>query len=719
MNLTGISATVLLALTVSSGFGSEQHLLSDGSPRFTNRLSQESSPYLQQHAHNPVDWYPWSDEAFLAAREQGKPVLLSIGYSTCHWCHVMEDESFENIEIATFLNENYIAIKVDREERPDIDRAYMAAVEAFSGSGGWPMTVWLTPEREPFFGSTYLPPYDGDRGVQHGFLSRLRSLSVAWNENRDQVDRISAQLSAAVRSRLVPPAGTDLPDDGVLDRAFAAYAQAYDAENGGLKTLPKFASHLPTRFLMRYHLRTGNVDALQMAVLTLRKMARGGMFDQIGGGFHRYATDLAWKIPHFEKMLYDNALLAMTYLEAYQLTGDEDLVSVCREILLYASRDMRSPLGAFYSATDADSVSSTGARVEGGFYTWTAEEVDAALDSSSLDLGRTYYGIDDEGDLDGRNVLHIATVPDGPARQDQSVERVKERLYQAREKRSAPFMDTKILTAWNSLMISAFARASLYLGDDEYLTIASDAADFILRHVSQDGRLMRSSLNGASSGTAFADDYAYTVQAMLDLYQASGEIGWFEHAIRLQQIMTEEFGDGDGGAFFFSPISSEVALAREKPSFDNTMPSANSVAVLNLLRFYEFTSNDDYRVQANAAIRYLNATLSRAPAAAPDLLQSLDFFLDDAKAIVIVTAGDRSDALPFLQVLGATFLPNHVVTVVQQGAQVERHAELIPIVEAKRAMGGKTTAYVCIHGICDLPTTDTAVFAEQIGAKGL
>jgi len=630
----------------------------------------------------------------------------------------MEEESFENLEIAAFLNEHYVSIKVDREERPDLDRAYMAAVEAFSGKGGWPMTVWLTPDREPFYGATYLPPFDGDRGVQQGLLSRLTALRLAWDDNKTQVDQLSDRLSAAVRSRLQPPAGTELPAAEVFARAYDTYAGAYDEEFGGLKSVPKFASHLPIRFLLRFYLRSGETNALHMAEQTLHSMARGGIFDQVGGGFHRYSTDASWGIPHFEKMLYDNALLAIAYLEAFQLTRDEELKRVLREILLYASRDMRSPDGAFYAASDADSASVSGQDVEGAFFTWTMSEVAAVLNTSDLHNAATYFGIEERGELGDRNILQVSASADQSKLQKDEVKRFKNLLYEARQQRPMPFVDKKILTAWNGLMISAFARAALYLGDEEYLAIASEAAEFVLDFMAKDSRLVRSYLDGRTSGSAYADDYAYMIQALIDLYQASGEVRWIRNAIQIQAAMTEDFGDTKSGGFFFSSVQSEVVMVREKPVYDSTMPSANSVGVLNLLRLYELTGADIYRAQATAAIRYLSAAISRAPAMAPDFLQSLDFFMGDAKAIVIVTAGDRSDAEPFLRTLGKTFLPNHVVTVVQQRAALEEHLEFVPIVEAKRAMRGKTTAYVCIHGICDLPTSDISVFAQQIGAGG-
>ena len=454
-----------------------------------------------------------------------------------------------------------------------------------------------------------------------------------------------------------------------------------------------------------------------MAELTLESMARGGVFDQVGGGFHRYSTDASWSIPHFEKMLYDNALLVISYLEAYQLTGNEDYARVVRDTLLYADRDMRSPSGAFYAASDADSVSASGENIEGAFFTWTLDELETALDTSDRRAASAYFSVAEDGPFDGRNILRVAKTADNDDLTDGDLARIKSRLYESRQLRPAPFVDKKILTAWNGLMISAFARASLYLGDSSYLTTAAEAADFVLGNSRNDGRLMRAVLDGSASGAAFADDYAYMIQALIDLYQASGDIKWFQNALQLQAVMSEDFGDDESGGFFFSPDGNEVALVREKPAYDSTLPSANSVAVLNLLRFYELTSNDSYRVQAQRAIRYLTAAVARSPAAAPDFLQAIDFFLGDPKTIVIVTAGERSEAEPFLRRLGATFLPNHVLTVVQQGDSLNQHAKFLPIVAGKRAMNGHATAYVCIHGICDLPTSDVDVFAKQIGER--
>ncbi|NOX68283.1 MAG: thioredoxin domain-containing protein [Gammaproteobacteria bacterium] len=718
---------VELAARDDAGSPRTKHLQANGRAIFTNRLILEASPYLQQHAHNPVNWYPWGDEAFAAAQQQGKPVLLSVGYSTCHWCHVMEDESFDNLEIATYLNRNYIAIKVDREQRPDIDSIYMAAVQALSGRGGWPMTVWLTADREPFFGGSYFPPYDGDRGVSEGFLTLLQSLRGVYEERRDDVGAASMQLMEAVRRRVVPPAGDLVPGEEVFSQAFDTLENSYDPFNGGLQMTQKFPSNLPIRYLLRYYRRSANSDALHMAEKTLRSMAAGGIYDQVGGGFHRYATDPDWLVPHFEKMIYDNALLAMAYLEAYQVSGDEDFARVSRDLLRYATRDMRASSGAFYTASDADSKTPSGDTQEGWFFTWSAQEIDSVLSKTEAAVVREFYGITDAGELEGRNVLHVTQSPAELAAKmeldedavKKAIASAREKLYRVRSGRPAPFRDKKILAAWNGLMISAFARAALDLGNDDYLATASRAARFILDNMQHEGRLLRMYTDGAASGNSYADDYAFFVQALLDLYEASGDIDWFVQAVRLEGVMADEFEDKVDGGFFLSSITSEALLAREKSGFDGSVPSANSIAILNLLRLYEFTSDDVYRRRAEKALTFFGLVLKRSPAALPEMLQALDFFHGEAREIVIVTANERADAEPYLRLLGKTFFPNHVLVVVQDGRELERHAEHIPLLEGKTALRGKTTVYVCEQGICELPTSDTATFAAQIGATGL
>ena len=478
-----------------------RHLRDDGSPRYINRLFLESSPYLRQHAHNPLNWYPWGDEAFELARALGRPVLLSIGYSTCHWCHVMEEESFDDEEIARYLNEHYVVIKVDREVRPDLDAIYMSAVQLFlQGGGGWPMTVWLTPDGEPFSGATYLPARDGDRGATVGFLTIAQRLREAYDEQPDQITAVSAEVTARIRDLLAPGDRWDgLPTAQSLHANVAYYRAGFDETHGGLDGQRKFPSSLSVRMLLRYHRRTGDVQSLAMATRTLEAMAAGGIHDQVGGGFHRYSTDPAWLVPHFEKMLYDNALLVPAYLEAYQVTGRDDFAEVARNILRYVARDMTAPEGAFYSATDADSPGPDGEREEGLFFTWTSDEIAAVLDAEPARAVVAYFGVTDAGNFEGRTILHTPRpVPDVAAElglSETSLRRMvgvaREQLYAARATRPAPLRDDKILTAWNGLMISALAQASLVLDEPVYAERAARAADYLLRTLRRGDGLLR------------------------------------------------------------------------------------------------------------------------------------------------------------------------------------------------------------------------------------
>jgi uncharacterized protein YyaL (SSP411 family) len=481
-----------------------RHREKDGSPKYTNQLLLESSPYLRQHAHNPVNFYPWGDEAFALAKKLNRPVLLSVGYSTCHWCHVMEEESFDDVEIATYMNANYITVKVDREERPDVDAVYMSAVQAMTGSGGWPMTVWLTPDRKPYFGGTYFPARDGDRGARFGFLTLLKKLRSAYDEQRERVIESAQQLTATVRQNLSGRQGGGTPTATMFTELVTFYKGRFDARYGGTQGAPKFPSSLPVRALLRYHRRTGDAEALNMATLSLKKMADGGMYDHVAGGFHRYSTDAVWLVPHFEKMLYDNALLTVAYLEAYQVTKDPYFVRVVREVLRYVERDMTSPKGAFYSATDADSLNPRGHREEGWFFTWTPKELEAALGKEQSRLISAYYAVTTEGNFEGRTILNTPeSLPQvaerlkvAPAELQSAVAEARETLYTLRKSRPAPILDTKILTAWNGLMISAHARAGGALGEEAYIKCAERAADFVLKHMKKDGRLLRSYAEG-------------------------------------------------------------------------------------------------------------------------------------------------------------------------------------------------------------------------------
>ncbi|TMA37166.1 MAG: thioredoxin domain-containing protein, partial [Deltaproteobacteria bacterium] len=541
--------THLLARLATSARAGEpphtRHLRPDGTPLYTNRLALESSPYLRQHAHNPVDWHPWGDEAFTAAKRLERPVLLSVGYSTCHWCHVMEEESFEDEEIARYLNENYVAIKVDREERPDVDSLYMTAVQAMSGSGGWPMTVWLTPERQPFYGGTYFPARDGERGVRTGFLTMLKTLKEAFDRQPLRVADAAADVAERVRQSAGPAAPSGVPGAAALHAAAREAGAHFDAANGGADRAPKFPSGLPLRFLLRYHRRTGDEQAMRMATLTLEKMAAGGVHDQVGGGFHRYSTDARWLVPHFEKMLYDNALLALTYLDAYQATGREDFAGVVRDILGYVARDMTAPEGGFYGATDADSPDAEGRPEEGWFFTWTPAEIEAAVGAERAGFVTAYYGVTPAGNFHGRSILStprpLADVARElgltPAEAESTLAESRRALLAARSRRPSPSRDEKVVAGWNGLMISAFARAALILGDGQYAGQAARAADFLLARRDREGRLPRAVKDGRAGSPGYLEDYAFLAAGLLDLYETTGASRWLEAAIALDGVL--------------------------------------------------------------------------------------------------------------------------------------------------------------------------------------
>ena len=706
-----------VALAAESGPPRTRHRNPDGSPTYTNRLVLEASPYLQQHAHNPVDWYPWGDEAFERARAEGKPVLLSVGYSTCHWCHVMEEESFEDPKIAAYLNRNYIAIKVDRERRPDVDGVYMQAVQLMGERGGWPMTVWLTPQREPFYGGSYFPARDGERGVRVGFLSLLQRLRGAFDERPTAVAAAAADLAQQVRASMAAPPGAALPDRVALERAVAALRAQYDRDNGGFGTAPKFPRTVQLELLLRWTRRSGDADARRMVEDTLAAMAAGGIRDQLGGGFHRYSTDARWQVPHFEKMLYDNALLAVAYLEAYQVTGRPDFAAVTRDILAYVEREMTAPSGAFFSASDADS-----GGAEGAFFVWTPAEMRAALPADDVELATAYYAVG-VTDVDGASVPHTprplvavaAQLGIEPGVAQDRLVAIREALYRARLRRLPPATDRKILPAWNGLMISAFARSAQVFGEPAYARSASRAAAAVLDGMIAGGRLQRSALDGAASGEAYLDDYAAFIAALLDLYEATYDPRWLRAALALERVVDEHFRDAEAGGYFLTADDAEVLLAREKPAYDGAEPSGTSTMLLALQRLAELTGDDHYRARAEATLRAAAAALEEDPLAMPRLLSGLDFWLDRAKQIVVVTPHDAGEAEPFLARLRGEFLPNRALVVVSEPDKAAL-AELVPLVKDKVARGGRATAYVCERRVCDLPTSDPDVFARQIAA---
>jgi len=697
-----------------------RHLAADGSPLYTNRLFLQSSPYLRQHAHNPVNWFPWGDEAFAEARRLGRPVLLSIGYSTCHWCHVMEEESFEDEEIARYLNENYITIKVDREERPDVDSIYMTAVRTMGLGGGWPLNVWLTADREPFYGGTYFPARDGDRGMRFGFLTIIERLRELYAQEPDKVREQSRHLADRLRQVMSPPSGEVAVDERSLAEAARQYRDRFDGVHGGMAGAPKFPSSLPIRFLLRESRRQGDDHLRQMAELTLRKMAGGGMYDHVAGGFHRYSTDQLWLVPHFEKMLYDNALLVVAYLEGFQATGDEQFAAVARDILTYVEREMLAPGGGFYSATDADSIGPDGERDEGYFFTWTPTELTELLGPERASQVSAVYAVTSAGNFEGRNILHrprpIAEVAAELGITTLALEATlaasRELLYERRSARPQPLRDDKILASWNGLMISAFAQASLVLGEARWLSVAEQSADFVLAKMQVDGRLRRSFKGGRASHNAYLDDHAFLIAGLIDLFEASGDPRWLREAIALDGILARHFEDVEAGGFFLTSDDHEVLLVREKPAQDGAEPCGNSVQLLNLYRLAEFTSNDEYRQRAERAVQAFSGVLAQWPSALSEMLLAMEFRRDRVQEVVLVTPGPNAheQSRPFLERLHREFVPNRIVAVVQQGKALEELARTVPLVAGKVARDEMVTAYLCEQGVCKQPTTDPEVF---------
>ncbi|MDP3936692.1 MAG: thioredoxin domain-containing protein, partial [Deltaproteobacteria bacterium] len=637
--------------------------------------------------------------------------------STCHWCHVMERESFEDEEIAAYLNENYVLIKVDREERPDIDETYMTAVNLMTGRGGWPMTVWLTPDGKPFFGGTYFPARDGDRGAGSGFLTLAQRLRAAYDAEGDQIAAHADKVAEAIRQASARPAAEQMPGVREMQSAAVAYRQSHDAARGGFSGAPKFPQPSILEFLLRNQRRTQESGTLVMIRRQLDAMAAGGIYDQIGGGFHRYSTDANWLVPHFEKMLYDNAQLVSVYLSAYQVTGIEAYARIARETLDYLAREMQSPEGGFYSATDADSEG-----VEGKFFVWTPDEIDAVLEPNEAALVKRYYGVTAAGNFEHANILHVAMPLDKAAaavgvKPDEAravIDAARRKLYDARLGRVPPHTDAKVIAAWNGLALTAFARGGFVLGEPRYTAQARRTADFLLEKLESDGRLMRIYNNGTASAEGTLEDYAFLAAGFLDLFEAGGDVRDLQAAERLMEALELRFIDAEAGGYFQTPADGEKLIARQKPDNDGALPSGNSVAALNLLRLAEFTSNDEYRKRADAVVKGVSGLLARAPRAAPMMLAALDFRNDLPKEIVIVKPAPGASADALLDKLRAAFVPNRVLVVTAEGAPAEAFSAAVPLVEGKKALEGRATAYVCEKQLCALPTSDPDTFAAQI-----
>ncbi|MHC4124269.1 MAG: thioredoxin domain-containing protein [Planctomycetota bacterium] len=675
--------------------------------KYTNRLIKENSPYLLQHAHNPVNWFAWGKEAFEKAKEENKPIFISIGYSTCHWCHVMEHESFENEEIAKIMNENFISIKVDREQRPDIDSIYMNAVQAMTGSGGWPLSVFCTPEGKPFYSGTYFPPRDSFGRV--GFPKLLSTIANAWQERQAELVG-SANNMAQILEKICKPQGKGKLSIDLLEKSYANLESAFDDRDGGFGTAPKFPQPGNLSFVMNYWYRTKNDKALSMVEKTLDKMANGGMYDQLGGGFHRYSTDKMWLVPHFEKMLYDQALLSRVYLKAYKITGKKKYVKIVNEIFDYVLRDMTDSKGGFYSAEDADSEGS-----EGLFYVWELKEIEVVLGKKNADIFNDYYGVTKAGNFEeAKNILNISKAIKQTAEKfntnNAEIEKIllesRERLFKHREKRVRPHKDDKIITAWNGLMISALAEGGAVLAEEKYIKAAETAAGFILTELQGNGRLMRYYRKGKAVGYGFLDDYAFTITGLLDLYEATFDAKWLEEAKKLTKQMTDLFEDKKNGGFFQVGRDSEQLIVHNKPSYDGAVPSGNSIAVIALLRLGKLTMDSTLTEKGEKLLENFSGQLAQSPTSFTTMLRAVDFLLGPSQEIVITGAFQEADTQEMIKLIRGKFLPNAVVIFHDTGKEGKAIEKIAPFVVNQTAIAGKATAYVCENFACKKPTND-------------
>ncbi len=709
-----------------------------------NLLSKEKSPYLLQHANNPVWWYPWGEEAFAKAKAEDKPVFLSIGYSTCHWCHVMEHESFENPEIAGVMNKYFVSIKVDREERPDVDNIYMKAVMSLTGSGGWPLSVFVTADRKPFYGGTYFPP-DSQWG-RPGFKELLLSINDAWQNKREELVKSSHSITQNIQSKSFwgQIGGNPMPDEGTLRSAYGQFAQRFDSRYGGFGGAPKFPSSHNLSYLLRYWKRANELKALEMVEKTLTEMAKGGMYDHIGGGFHRYSTDQRWHIPHFEKMMYDQAILTKTYLEAYQGTKDEKYAQTTREIFEYVLRDMTDPKGGFYSAEDADSLPPekftnmtpaedlSSEKTEGAFYLWRYQEVVEHLGKESAEIFNYYYGVesrgnalsDPHGDFKGKNILYVAHSLDETAQKfGKTPEEINQILYQSKGKlfdirkfRPRPHLDDKVLVDWNGLMISSLALGSRVLDEPRYGQAAEKSAQFILSTlVRKDGRLLHRYRDGEAGILGTLEDYAFFIHGLIDLYEATFKEEYLKEAKHLTEDMIKLFWDQKEGGFFFTATDAEKLLIREKEIYDGAIPSGNSIAALDLLRMGRLTLNREWEKKVQEYFRAFGQELSSGPSAYAQSLMALDFAIGPSREIVLAGQKDDPQTQEILKSLYSRFIPNKVVIFRPASDETAKEIiSLVPFVENQKALGGQTTAYVCENYNCKFPTNDLDKFEELL-----
>jgi uncharacterized protein len=711
-------------------------------PLPTNRLAKEKSPYLLQHAHNPVDWYPWGKEAFAAAKKENKPIFLSIGYSTCHWCHVMERESFEDPKVAAYMNEHFINIKVDREERPDVDSVYMTFVQATTGGGGWPMSLWLTPEREPIVGGTYFPPKDAYG--RPGFLSMLKQVAEIWKSDepkiRTQAGEVTARLRKFSQTPVTPGAALS---DAVLEKGLQEMTGRFDATEGGFGAAPKFPRPSELIFLFTEAERVGSDSpagrrAREMALFTLEKMAAGGIHDHLGGGFHRYSVDGGWHVPHFEKMLYDQAQLAEAYLIAWQVTGRELFADTARDIFDYVLRDMTSPEGGFYSAEDADSVVRAGfkEKAEGAFYVWTEKEILAELGEAEKEFawvygvesgGNTSRESDPHGEFRGKNVLiQRHTMAEAAAKFGVSEEVMakglaasRKKLFLTRERRPRPHRNDKIIAAWNGLMISALAKGYQVLGEERYLVAANHAADFLREHLYEEKTqtLVRSWRGGSSEIDGFAVDYAFAIRGLIDLYEASFDIARLQWALILQKTQDTQFWDKESGGYFSSSGQDPTVLLRMKDDYDGAEPSPNTISALNLLRLAHLLGDPAWEDRAKQTLAALAPQMRQSPLATPMGLVALESSLSGSQQIVIVGEPKAPETREMVKAVWNKFLPGAVWVLIANPADRAFFAGKADFYENVQAINGKPTAYVCQNFVCNLPVTNVDKLKKDLTRK--
>jgi uncharacterized protein YyaL (SSP411 family) len=692
-----------------------------------NRLINEKSPYLLQHAANPVDWYPWGEEAFEKARKEDKPIFLSIGYSTCHWCHVMENESFQDSDLAALMNDTFVSIKVDREERPDIDNIYMTVCQMITGSGGWPLTIIMTPDKKPFYVGTYIPRES--RFGLIGLSELVPRIKEIWQTRRDEIAKTADQIAEALaRTTSSSPPDSDLGEP-VLKAAFEQYEYSFDRRFGGFGSAPKFPAPHNFLFLLRYRKRAGEDAALKMTEKTLSAMRLGGIYDHLGYGFHRYSTDVQWLVPHFEKMLYDQALMAMAYIETYQATGKEEFKDIAREIFTYVLRDMTDTSGGFYSAEDADSEG-----VEGKFYIWSADEIRKALEPDDARLAMMIFNVNEEGNFDepiqqgktGQNILHLTKPLPGTASEmgipyDElmaRLEKIRSCLFEVRNLRIHPRKDDKILTDWNGLMIAALALGGQVFDEPLYVDAARKAVAFIMANMrGPDGRLYHRYREKEAAMHGTIDDYAFLIWGLLNLYEATFDIRYLRDALELNGDMLDHFWDKRDGGFFFTADDAEKLPVRRKEVFDAAIPSGNSVAALNLFRLARITGEIDYEARAERTITISADQVRQAPQAFTMLLCALDFELGPSYEIVIVGRPTADDTHQMLKAIRTRFIPNKIVIVKPAGHDSPDVVHFADFIKAQTGIEGKATAYICRNYSCDLPTNDISKLVELLDRK--